>query len=205
LTEEHQLKNKEKDKKLDDLKKQIEELKRKAEQGSQVLQGDVAELTIKEHLETKFPLDNIKPVGKGISGADVLQEVISPVGQNCGTIIWESKNTKRWNNAWIAKLRDDQISSKADVAIIVSAALPRDVTHFTCMDGTWVTGFPYFTELAMVIRESLIQLQKTKTASQGKDEKMDLIYDYLSGPEFRQRVQAMVESFVSLRDELENE
>lgn len=205
LSAEYHLKDKEKDKQLNDLKAQVNELKRKLEQGSQQLQGEVAEIALKERLTSLFPQDEIVPVGKGMPGADVLQKVYTAGGQYCGTIIWESKNTKHWNEQWLTKLKDDQISAKAEVAILVSTALPESVKHFANISGVWVTGFAYVAEVATVLRENLVQLHKARLAEVGKDDKMELIYSYLSGPEFRQRITAIVESFIALREDLERE
>ena len=130
----------EKDQKINSMQQKIEELKQKAEQGSQQLQGEVQELELESTLRTKFPRDTIEPVPKGEFGGDVLQRVFSAVGQACGTILWEAKRTKNWSDGWLTKLRDDQRTAKAEISIIVSKVLPKDVETFDFIDGVWVTS-----------------------------------------------------------------
>ncbi|MBU3911953.1 MAG: DUF2130 domain-containing protein, partial [Candidatus Omnitrophica bacterium] len=139
--EEYQLKDKDKDKKITDLIKQLDEAKRKAEQGSQQSQGEVLEIELEEMLKSAFPYDIIEPVPKGIRGADVLQKVHNPMGQYCGTFIWESKRTKGWNDDWIDKLKDDQREIKADIAVLMSIVLPKEINGFSQIKGVWVTSF----------------------------------------------------------------
>ena len=205
FTEEHRLKDLEKDKKISDMLKQIEDLKRKAEQGSQQLQGEVLELELEEMLKTNFPLDNLEPVGKGKRGADILQRVHNQSGQYCGTIIWESKRTKGWNDGWIEKLKEDQREAKAEIAVLVTTALPKEVNNFTQINGIWVTNFPLAICLAGPLRITLIQVANAKLSEVGKYEKMEVLYGYLSGPEFRQKVEAIVEAFASMKKDLDHE
>jgi hypothetical protein len=143
IADEYHMKEAEKDKKISDMMRQIEDLKRKAEQGSQQTQGEVQELELEKELAALFPYDNIQPVPKGMQGADVIQEVISNSGNRCGSIIWESKRTKNFGNDWVAKLKDDQRAVRADVAIIVTQSLPKDMRTFGYMDGVWVTDYKY--------------------------------------------------------------
>lgn len=203
--EEHRLKDHEKDMQMEGLRKQIEELKRKAEQGSQQTQGEVLEIELEDVLRSKFPFDTIDPVPKGIKGADVLQRVHTVNGQACGTILWESKRTKAWSDGWLEKLRDDQRDAKADLAVLVSVILPKGVNHLDNIDRVWVADFPSAIGLATALRASLIQLAQARSALVGKSEKMELIYNYLSGPEFRQKVEAIVESFVAMKEDLDTE
>jgi hypothetical protein len=141
VSEQQRLKDLEKDKKISDMLRQIEELKRKAEQGSQQTQGEVLELELEEILTTNFPFDQIEPVAKGKRGADILQKVHNQNGQFCGTIIWESKRTKLWNDGWIEKLKDDQREAKAEIAVLVTIAFPKDVNNFAHVNGVWVTNY----------------------------------------------------------------
>lgn len=203
--ETHRLKVKEKEKKIEEMTEQIIELKRKAEQGSQQTQGEVLELELEDILNSNFPYDNIKQVPKGIKGADVLQEVISPSGQFCGAILWESKRTKSWSDKWIEKLKDDQREAKADTAVLVSIALPKGCKNFSSLNGVWVTCFDLIIALATVLRTSLLQLSSIKLSSVGKNEKMEILYNYLSGPEFSQRVEGIIETFKDMKDGLEQE
>lgn len=203
--EEHSLKDSQRNEHVRKLTTQIDELKRRAEQGSQQAQGDAAEVQLEDTLRSAFPLDTLQPVNTGVRGADIIQTVVSSTGQLCGTIIWESKYTKHWNQAWVAKLKDDQMEAKADIAAIVSASLPDGVTTLACTNSVWVSSFPCVVGLASALRESLIQVDRARSASAGKGQKMELLYDYLSGPEFRQRVEAMAEAFTAMQDDLTKE
>jgi hypothetical protein len=205
VEESHRLKIKEKDKKMEEMTEQIIELKRKAEQGSQQTQGEVLELELEDILNSNFTSDNIKPVPKGIKGADVLQEVISPSGQYCGTILWESKRTKSWSDSWIEKLKDDQKDAKADTAVLVSITLPKGCKNFSSLSGVWVICFDLVMALATVLRTSLLQLSNIKLLSVGKNEKMEILYKYLSGPEFSQKVESIIETFKDMKEGLEQE
>ncbi|MBI5882042.1 MAG: DUF2130 domain-containing protein [Elusimicrobia bacterium] len=203
--EEHRLKEREKDKQLDDMRKQIEELKRKAEQGSQQAQGEVQELELEDVLKQNFRSDEIAPVAKGVRGADVLQTVFSSSGKPCGSILWESKRTKAWSDGWIQKLKDDQREAKADLGILVSANLPKGVSHVGCVEGVWVADFSSAMGLGTALRAGILQAAIARNALVGKGEKMELIYNYLSGPEFRNRVQAIVDAFAGMKVELDAE
>ena len=205
FTDEHRLKDLEKDKQIGDMRKIIEDLKRKSEQGSMQTQGEVLELDLESVLKTKFPVDEIEPVPKGIRGADILQKVHNRSGQYCGTIIWETKRTKAWKDDWISKLKDDQREIKAEIAVIVSETLPKEVNSFTQMEGVWVSNFPLAGSLAEALRTGLIQVSQTKLSAVGKNEKMEVLYNYLSGPEFRQKVEAIVETFKSMKEDLDKE
>jgi len=205
LAEQHKLKDLEKDKQLNDLREQIEGLKRKAEQSSQQVQGEVAELDLERALQQAFPDDEFVPVPKGIRGVDLVQRVLGPAGKPCGTIAWEVKNTRAWSNAWLSKLRDDQRNLKADIAVIVSTVLPDDVRHFGLVDAVWVSDSATALALASAFRVQLLQVASVRAASKGKGSKMELLYTYLTGTEFRQRVEGAVEAFRDLRDDLERE
>ena len=190
------LKVQEKEQTITSMQKQIEDLKRRAEQGSQQLQGEVVELELETLLRTRFPQDSIEPVPKGEHGGDVLQRVVGPVGLACGTILWESKRTKNWSDGWLPKLRDDQRAAKAEVAVIVSQALPKDVETFEFIDGIWVAHLRAILPVAMALRHSLIEVAVARKATEGQQTKTEMVYQYLTGPRFRQRVQAIVEAFV---------
>jgi len=203
--EELKLKVLEKDQTITSMQKQIEELKRKAEQGSQQLQGEVQELELEALLSAKFPRDVIQPVPKGEFGGDVLQRVLGPLGQQCGTILWESKRTKNWSDTWLPKLREDQRTAKAEIAIIISQALPKDVETFDLVDGVWVAHPRVLLPMAITLRNTLIEVASARQATEGQQTKMEMVYQYLTGPRFRQRVQAIVEAFSSMRDDLDKE
>ena len=199
------LKVKEKEQIIASLKNQIKELERKAEQGSQQLQGEVQELELESLLSTKFPFDAIRPVPKGEHGGDVLHVVIGPSGQPCGTILWESKRTKNWSNAWLSKLRDDQRAAKAEVAVVVSQSLPKGTETFDLIDGVWVTHLIAALPIAVMLRHTLIEIATARQASEGRQTKMEMVYQYLTGPRFRQRVEAIVEAFSSMQTDLHRE
>ena len=204
---EQQMKHKvlEKEQTITSMQRQIEELKRKAEQGSQQLQGEVLELDLESLLGTRFPTDQIEPVPKGEYGGDIVQRVNSASGQQCGSILWESKRTKNWSDGWLAKLRKDQRVAKAEIAIIVSQALPKDIEMFDHVDGVWVTHPRLAMPVAMTLRNALIEIASARQASEGIQTKAEMVYQYLTGSRFRQRVQAIVEAFSSMQDDLEKE
>ncbi|MBS0184718.1 MAG: DUF2130 domain-containing protein [Nitrospira sp.] len=195
----------EKEQTIVSMQKQIEELKRRAEQGSQQLQGEVQELELEALLRAKFPRDTIEPVPKGEHGGDALQRVAGPSGQPCGTIIWESKRTKNWSDGWLAKLREDQRAAKAEIAVIVSQSLPKEVETFGVVEGVWVTHPKTILPLAVTLRHMLIEVASTRQASEGQQTKTEMIYQYLTGPRFRHRVEAIVEAFSTMQEDLDKE
>jgi hypothetical protein len=203
--EELKLKVLEKDQTISAMQKQIEELKRRAEQGSQQLQGEVQELELEGLLSAKFPRDTVEPVAKGEFGGDVLQRVFGPLGQACGTILWECKRTKNWSDGWLAKLREDQRSAKAELAVILSPVLPKEIETFGFIGEIWVAHPKVTLPVALALRQTLIEAAAARQASDGQQTKMEMVYQYLTGPRFRQRIQAIVEAFSSMRDDLERE
>lgn len=205
IEDEHRLKDAEKDKKLQDAIKANDELRRKLQQGSQQTQGEVLELELEELIRTSFPSDTIEPVPKGVSGADVIQRVVNKRGESCGIIVWESKHTKAWTDSWIQKLKDDLRLVKGDIAILVTEVLPKDVKNFTQIQGVWVTNPQCALGLAVAVRGQLVEVAMTKLAAVGKNEKMEILYRYLSGSEFKQRVEAIVEGFVDMQQDLQAE
>lgn len=196
------LKVMEKDQTITSMQKTIEELKQKAEQGSQQLQGEVQELELENLLRAKFPFDTIEPVPKGEFGGDALQRVVSPSGQQCGTILWESKRTRNWSDGWLAKLREDQRTAKADISVLVSQALPKGVESFEVIDGVWVTSPRAALPVATVLRHTLLQVSMARQVSEGQQTKTEMVYQYLTGPRFRHRVEAIVEAFSSMQEDL---
>lgn len=203
--EQHKLKDAEKDKKLTDALKQVDELKRKMEQGSQQTQGDVLELELEGMFKREFPFDIIEAVSTGVRGGDIIQTVKTQSGRTCGIILWETKRVKNWSESWIAKLKDDQGNAKADLAVLVSEALPSGFHHFRQINGVWVTDIPSALSLALALRMALIQTANAKELESGKDDKKDLIYRYVTGPEFRNRVTAIIEGFRAMKEDLESE
>lgn len=203
--EEQVLKLREKEMLIESLRKALEEAKRKSEQGSQELQGEVLELDIQAALERQFPQDHIEPVAKGARGADIVQRVRNDRLEPCGAIVWETKNTKNWSPAWIEKLKADQRAASAAVAVLVSTALPEGMAEFGQLDGVWIASRRAYPALAVALREQLIQVTFARAASEGKHEKMELLYRYLAGDEFRQKIEAIVEAFTALREQLDKE
>ena len=185
-------------KKIADATKANDELARKLEQGSQQLQGEVLELELEEVLKAEFPYDEIMPVPKGVSGADIIQKVLDRSGRVCGQIVWESKKTKAWSEGWIQKLKDDQRVIKADIAVIISAVLPQDVKGFAFRDGIWICDVKLSVALAVALRINLEAITREKAMSVGKNENMEFLYNYLTGVEFKQRIEAIVEAFTSM-------
>lgn len=203
--EEQELKLREKEKTINDLRQALEDAKRRSELGSQELQGEVLELDIQAALERQFPADLITPVLKGARGADIQQRVRNDRLEDCGLILWETKNAKNWAPAWIDKLKQDQRAAGAAAAVLVSAALPEGIEGFGRIDGIWVAGLKLWPALAVALREQLIAVSYARAAAAGKDEKMELLYQYLSGDEFRQRVEAIVEAFEAMQLQLNRE
>lgn len=203
--QERALKEAEKDKLIADLKYQIGDLQRKSEQGSQQLQGEVMELQLEGLLRRQFPYDTVEPVPKGIHGGDVVHHVHDIGGNRCGTILWETKRTKAWSDGWLPKLRDDQRAAKAQIAMLVTAELPKGVTNFAHIEAVWVTNWSCAISVAHALRAGLLEVAKAQLATEGRQGKMELLYNYLSGTEFRHRVEGIVEAFVTLREDLETE
>lgn len=203
--EQHRLKDAEKERQLGDLRRQIEELKRKAEQGSQQLQGEAGECELESLLRGSFPTDDVQSVAQGVRGADLHQIVIDARGVRSAAILWECKNAKNWSDGWIAKLKQDQRALHADVAVLVSACLPKGVARFGLVDGVLVCDFASAAGLAAVVRSNLLQLSQARNAAINKGEKLELLHRYLSGVSFRQRVEAVVEAFAAMRADLEQE
>jgi hypothetical protein len=204
-SERSELKIKELEKKLADQVELAETMRRKAEQGSMQLQGEVLELALEDLLRTTFPFDTVEEVAKGVRGADCIQLVRNATAQPCGRIIYESKRTKAFVNEWIEKLKGDMRACQADIAVIVTEVLPRDMETFGFKDGVWICRFSDVKPLAVVLRDSLIRIQTAVISQENKGDKMQLLYDYLTGTEFRQNIEAVMEGFVALKDGITRE
>jgi hypothetical protein len=199
------LKVREKEETISSMQRQIEELKRKAEQGSQQLQGEALELELESLLRSQFPLDAIQAVPKGEFGGDLIQRVTNQTGAVCGTILWEMKRTRNWSDGWLSKLRGDQRQAKADVALLVSQTLPKSVESFGLVDGVWVTGHQCAIPVAIALREQLMSVSMARQAGEGQRTKTELVYEYLTGPRFRHRIEAIVEQFTEMQTDLDRE
>lgn len=195
----------EKETQIAGMQRQIEELRRKAEQGSQQLQGEALELELESLLRGRFPRDLIEPVPKGEFGGDMLHRVLGAAGQACGTILWESKRTKAWSDGWLAKLRDDQRAAKAEIALIVTRALPKGIDTFDLIDNVWVADPRFAIPLAIALRQSLIDVSGSRLAQEGQQTKMEMVYQYLTGSRFRHRIDAIVEKFTDMQADLDRE
>jgi len=205
LQDENELKFKEKEKQLDDQKRLIEEMKRKADQGSMQLQGEVQELAIEEWLASQFPFDTIGEVKKGAFGADCVQVVHTREAQNCGTICYESKNTKAWSGEWIGKLKHDMLKANADIGVLVTSVYPPNVERMGFVDGVWVCSLEEFKGSVSLLRQSLINTHKVMKKEENRTDKMSLLYTYLTGNEFSLQLSAIVNGFTAMQEELEKE
>lgn len=201
----YDLQNEELRKQLEDTKKALSEAQRKAHQGSQQTQGEVLELSLEHSLQQTFPLDKIEPVPKGIKGADIIQIVYTNTGQIAGSIVWESKRTKHWTEDWVQKLKDDARNIKANISVLVAEILPKDINHIHPYNGIWVSDYFSYLGLAHALRQQLITTSQAITASSGKDQKKEMLYDYLISDTFAQRVQAIVETFINMKSALDRE
>lgn len=205
MGEESRLRIAEKDKQLDEMRRQIEDLKRKSEQGSQQTQGEVLEDEIEALLRSMFPQDEFFPVPKGMRGGDLIQKVRSTRGQVVGQILWEAKRTKAWVEGWIEKLKEDQRGISAEFAVIVTQVLPKASKGLGLHDGVWVSDFRSLVGIATALRMQLLGMDQVRGAVSGKNEKMDYLYGYLTGTQFKQRVEVIVEAFRSMSEDLEKE
>ncbi|MGG9972559.1 DUF2130 domain-containing protein [Ferruginibacter sp. SUN002] len=185
--------------------KLIEELKRKSEQGSMQLQGESQELLLEEILKESFPFDAIEEVGKGVEGADCIQIIRNGSGKECGKIIYESKRTKAWSNGWIDKLKSDMRNSGADVAILVSQVFPKDMEKFGEKDGIWICNFNEVSSVAHLLRSGIIKIDAVQKSQENKGGKMQMLYDYLTGNEFRGQMESIVEGFMAMKQGISKE
>jgi hypothetical protein len=204
-SERSDLKIKELEKKLADQVDLAETMRRKAEQGSMQLQGEVLELALEELLKSNFPFDTIEEVAKGTKGADCIQYVKNNLGQMCGKIIYESKRTKAFTYEWIEKLKRDMRAQQADIAVIVTETLPRDMDSFGFKEGVWICRFADVKPLSFLLRDSLVKIYGALVSQENKGDKMQMLYNYLTGNEFRQNIEAVMEGFVSLKDSITRE
>jgi hypothetical protein len=202
---EYQLRMKELEKQLDDQKKLADEMKRKAEQGSMQLQGEVQELALEELLRSNFPFDEISEVGKGVRGADCIQLVRNNFGQECGKIIFESKRTRDFSQDWIEKLKADMRSQGASVAVLVTAAMPKDMPCFGERNGVWICSFSEVKALIYVLRDGIIRIFNAARTQENKGDKMQLLYDYLTSTEFSEQWKAIREGFLSMKQSIQKE
>ncbi len=203
--EEQHLKIIEKDKQLQDALKEVEDMRRKLQQGSQQTQGEAFELEFEQLIASQYPNDKIAPIGKGIKGGDTIQEVWDSNGNYAGKILWELKNTKTWSESWITKLKNDQRVIKAEEAVLVSEVLPNNMKIAGFRNNIWVTQRSFVVPLADTLRAKLIQLFYVKNSVQAKDQKMEMLYGYLSGTEFKHRMEAIIEAFTNMQEEIEKE
>lgn len=203
--EESFLKLKEREKLINDLKIKLQEAQRKADQGSMQLQGDIQELEIIELLKEAHPVDDISQSKKGANAADILQVVKTPNGAVCGKIYYESKRTKTWSNSWIPKFKEDALREKADILVLVTDALPKDIKRYGIIDGVWICGFNDVSELSLVLRYGLLKLQTIAIIQHGKETKMELLYKYLTSEQFKAVFESILKGFKTLQDSHQSE
>lgn len=202
---EHQMQLLELKKQLDAQKKLTEEMVRRQEQGSMQLQGEVHEIALEDLLRSTFPFDTVDEVGKGVKGADAIHVIRNSLGQTCGKIIYESKRTKAFSNDWIDKLKHDMRNTQADLAVIVTETMPKDMDRFGMREGVWICSFAEAKSLAFVLRDSLIKIYAAQASQENKGDKMSMLYAYLTGVEFKQQIEAIVEGFTELQDGIQRE
>jgi hypothetical protein len=199
------LKIKEREKIIEDLKNKLDDAKKRAEQGSMQLQGEIQELEIIELLQDFHPHDEISQSKKGANAADILQIVKTQSGHECGKIYYESKRTKSWSNDWVKKFKQDNLNTKADILVLVTNALPKDIERYGIIDGVWICSFNDVRELSLVLRFGLLKLQQVAIANIGKDTKMEMLYKYLTSDEFKNVFESIIEGFKSIQDSHQNE
>ncbi len=190
---------------IEKLRYQIDSLNKRAEQGSPQVRGEVLELKLEQQLKSRFPHDEITPVPNGRFGGDVIQKVIEHGGQECGIILWEAKRTRSWRDEWLGKLREDQRVAGADLAVIVSQALPKDIEHFDYIDGIWVSSMSCTIPVAIAMRQAILQIAQIKRSGEGHETKVQQVYEYLTGPRFKHRVESIVEKFSDMKEDLDKE
>ena len=205
LDEQAQFKVAEKEQVINQLKEQLSEAQRKAEQGSMQIQGEVQELAIEEWLRAQFPLDDISEVKKGALGADTLQVINTQTQTECGSIYYESKRTKSFQPAWVAKFKSDIQQKGADIGVLVTQVMPDGMQDLGQIDGVWICTFEEFKNLSQVLRQSIIQIDQALVTQENKGDKMGMLYDFLTGNEFRMQIEAIVEGFTQLKSDLESE
>ena len=205
VDDQNELKLKQKEEQLEQLKKQLQDTPRKLEQGSQQLQGEVQELAIEEYLQNKYPFDSIEEIKKGVRGGDCIQTVHTREIQNCGKIYYESKRTKDFQKSWIEKFKADMRDKGADIGVLVTEVLPKDLDRMGLIDGVWICTFEEFKGLSSVLRESIIKINQAKKSEENKTDKMSLLYDYLTSTEFKMQIEAIVEGFTQMQSDLDSE
>ena len=205
LDEEISLKLRAKDEQIEQMRRDIESAKRKADQGSMQTQGEALELAIEGWLSAQFPFDTIEEVKKGAFGADCIQTIHTRELQNCGIICYESKNTKAWSDGWIAKLKQDMLKVGADIGVLVTSVYPNDMERMGFVDGIWVCSLDEFRGSVSLLRESLIRAHKSVQREENRGDKMALLYNYLTGNEFQLQLKSIVDGFMTMQTELDKE
>jgi hypothetical protein len=201
----NELKFKEYQKKIDDQKALVEQMKRKQDQGSMQMQGEVQELAIEEWLAVQFPLDTIEEIKKGARGGDCIQIVHTRTEQNCGTIYYESKRTKDFQPSWIEKFKADIRDKGANIGVLVTEVMPSDMSRMGLKDGIWICNYEEFKGLCAVLRQSIVQISTAISTQENKGDKMDMLYDFLTSNTFRMQIEAIVEGFTQMKSDLEGE
>jgi len=202
MDDKYRLKVADKDRELGILKAQVDELNRKIDLGSQQAQGEVLEQDMESRLRAEFPMDDFESVSQGVRGADIIHTVKLTDGRIAGKILWETKRTKAWTDTWIKKIKEDLQSCKADIPVIVSATLPKDHYQFASYEGVWVSDISSSINLGRVLRDTLLKVMRERGFQSGREDQKELIYDYLTGQEFRNRVESVLRAFIGMRDSI---
>ena len=192
-------------KQLEDQKKLTDDMKRKQEQGSMQLQGEIQELAIEEWLMAEFPLDTVDEIKKGARGGDCIQIVNTRLRQNCGKIYYESKRTKDFQNTWIEKFKDDIRDRNANIGVLVTEVMPSDMERLGLKDGIWVCNFEEFKGLSKVLRQSIVMLDQSVETQANKGDKMGMLYDFLTSNEFKLQIEGIVDGFTTMQSDLDSE
>jgi hypothetical protein len=200
-----QLRQAELERQRDAAREAAEQLQKRMAQGSQEAQGESLEAMLEKELALRFGADQVEPIAKGVHGADIVQTVYSGEGRRCGSITWETKYAQNWNSKWVEKLRKDLLANKSEFGVLVTTALPAEIKYFGQVDGIWVCSFQVWLPLAMALRQQLIGLAFARASAEGREQKMDVLYRYLTGAEFRERVNATLQTFITMRTQLEKE
>lgn len=194
-----------KDEQMAQIQKSLNDAERKAQQGSMQIQGEYQEKSLKEMLAKFFPIDTISDVEKGIRGADIIQEVKNEFGQSVGIIAWESKNTKNWEDKWIEKIKEDRLRVNANISVIVSQALPKNVEKFGIYDGIWIVDWRYAKEIAMILRNQMIEIAAIQNSYEGREERLEILFDYLTSAKFKNKIENILTAFQEMQKQVADE
>jgi len=95
--------------------------------------------------------------------------------------------------------------SNADIGVIVSEARPTGYERAAMINGVWVCSYQEFKSLTIALRNQLIEISRVTRSQTNQESKVQVLWSYLQSNEFRQQVEAIVDGFTNLREELEKE